>query len=280
MTKPRLIFVILSAILFCGCQVSGPQGCKVILEYPGYKLVFADEFEGTKIDSSSWTHEVGDQWYNQEQQAYTDRLVNSYVKDGDLVIVALKESYHGKEFTSARIRSKGKRDFLYGRIEARIKLPRGGGMWPAFWMMPTDDVYGGWAASGEIDILEAKNVPMEIRGNLHFGGGHPNNARSGSSAYSDGSDFSQDYHVYAIEWESKEIRWYCDGNHYKTVNNWWTGSKTDNGTFPAPFDQKFHILLNVAVGGSYVRCLEPSCVTATFPQKMYIDYVRVYQKSY
>ena len=153
-------------------------------------------------------------------------------------------------------------------------------MWPAFWMMPTDDVYGGWAASGEIDIMEAKNVPMEIRGNLHFGGGHPNNTNSGSSAYSDGSDFSQDYHVYAIEWEPKEIRWYCDGYHYKTVNNWWTGSKTDNGTFPAPFDRKFHILLNLAVGGSYVNCLEPSCVTATFPQKMYIDHVRVYQKSY
>ena len=280
MTKSRLIFVILSAVLFCGCQVSGPQGRKVIPEYPGYKLVFADEFEGTKIDSSSWTHEVGDQWYNQEQQAYTDRLVNSYVKDSDLVIVALKESYHGKEFTSARIRSKGKRDFLYGRIEARIKLPTGDGMWPAFWMMPTDNVYGGWPKSGEIDIMESRNDTDYIGAAIHFGGSVPDNARSGGSYSPGGINFSDDFHIYAIEWEPKEIRWYCDGNLYKTVNSWWTGSKTDNGSFPAPFDQKFHILLNVAVGGSYTRCLEPSCVTASFPQKMYIDYVRVYQKSH
>ncbi|MHC5085795.1 MAG: glycoside hydrolase family 16 protein, partial [Planctomycetota bacterium] len=122
-----------------------------------------------------------------------------------------------------------KQDFKYGRIEASIKLPRGDGMWPAFWMMSSDDVYGTCAASGEIDIMEAKNTPMEIRGNLHFGGEYPDNAKTGSSAYADGSDFSQDYHLYSIEWDPKEIRWYCDNNLYKSTDVWWTGSKEDNG---------------------------------------------------
>lgn len=276
----RLFYLCLTvpAVLLIGCQESAKQPAAGP-EYEGYQLVFADEFEGDMIDPANWSHEVGDNWYNNEQQAYTDRTENSYVKAGDLVIVALKESYHGKEFTSARIRSKDKRDFLYGRIEARIKLPRGDGMWPAFWMMPTDDAYGKWAASGEIDIMEARNTPVEVRGNLHFGGEFPNNARTGSSAYSDGSDFSQDYHLYSLEWTPNEMRWYCDNNLYKTTDIWWSGSNTDNGSFPAPFDKKFHILLNVAVGGDYVRCRVPECVTAEFPQKMYIDYVRVYQKS-
>jgi beta-glucanase (GH16 family) len=275
MKRLDYILMLTVSLLLTGCQSGQPQ----LSTYPGYSLVFADEFDGDAINPANWTHEVGDQWHNEEQQAYTDRAKNSYVKDGNLVIVAQKESYHGKSFTSARIISKHKQDFRYGRIEASIKLPRGDGMWPAFWMMPSDDVYGTWAASGEIDILEAKNTPLEIRGNLHFGGMHPDNAKTGSSAYSDGSDFSQDYHLYAIEWDPKEIRWYCDNNLYKTTDIWWTGSKEDNGTFPAPFDQRFYILLNVAVGGAYVDCLVPECVTADFPQKMYVDYVRVYQKA-
>jgi beta-glucanase (GH16 family) len=275
MKRTGTLLLILLPLLSLGCsttQSSAPA-------YPGYTLVFADEFDGKAINSANWTYEVGDQWHNEEQQAYTDRPQNSYVKDGNLVIVAQKESYHGKSFTSARIISQHKQDFLYGRIEASIKLPRGKGMWPAFWMMPSDGVYGEWAASGEIDIVEAKNTPMEIRGNLHFGGTFPNNARTGSSAYKDGSDFSQSYHLYSLEWDPKEIRWYCDNHLYKSTNIWWSGSKTDNGTFPAPFDKPFYILFNLAVGGKYVNCVVPECVTADFPQKMYIDYVRVYQKN-
>ena len=275
MKRSSFCLLLLVSLLLTGCQSGQPQ----LSTYPGYALVFADEFDGDTIDPANWFHEVGDQWHNEEQQAYTDRAKNSYVKDGDLVIVAQKESYHGKSFTSARIISKHKQDFKYGRIEASIKLPRGDGMWPAFWMMPSDDVYGTWAASGEIDIMEAKNTPLEIRGNLHFGGMHPDNAKTGSSAYSDGSDFSQGYHLYSIEWDPKEIRWYCDNNLYKTTDIWWTGSKEDNGSFPAPFDQRFYILLNVAVGGAYMDCLVPECVTADFPQMMYVDYVRVYQKA-
>jgi beta-glucanase (GH16 family) len=276
MRKWFVLLLFASCLLLAGCQSALPS--KSVPSYPGYTLVFADEFEGKVLNPDNWTHEVGDRWHNNEQQAYTARPENSYVQDGNLVIVARREAFHGRSFTSARIISKHKQDFLYGRIEASIQLPRGGGMWPAFWMMPSDDAYGQWAASGEIDIMEARNTPMEIRGNLHFGGRWPNNTSSRSSAYSDGSDFSQDFHLYSMEWDPGEIRWYCDNKLYKTVNRWWTGGKEDNGTFPAPFDKRFYILLNVAVGGNYVRCLEPECITADLPQQMTIDFVRVYQK--
>jgi beta-glucanase (GH16 family) len=275
MNKIFFCLPIFLIIFSAGCQ----EPAQVVPQIPGYKLLWSDEFDGNKINPANWTHEVGDQWHNNELQAYTDRPKNSYVKDGQLVIVACNESYHGKLYTSARLRTLGKLDFKYGRIEARIKLPGGGGMWPAFWMMPSKEVYGKWAAGGEIDIVEARNVPLETRGNIHYGGEYPNNTNAGSTAYSDGSDFSKNFHVYTLEWEPNNVRWYCDGNLFKTVNKWWTGSKTDNGTFPAPFDQDFHLLLNVAVGGRYTRCTDPNCVTASFPQKMYVDYVRVYQKN-
>lgn len=265
----------LTTVLLAGCN----SNISSIPEIDGYKLVWSDEFNGTDIEYDNWTHEVGDNWYNRELQAYTDRGENSYVKNGSLVIVAQREQYHGKSFTSARMRTAGKQDFLYGRIEASMKLPFGRGVWPAFWMMPTDSAYGGWASSGEIDIMEARDTPIEAFGNLHFGGRSPNNTSTGPSGYSDGTDLSERYHTYAIEWEPKQIRWYCDGNLYKTATNWWTGSREDNGSFPKPFDQEFHILLNLAIGGNYVDCLEPSCITADLPQKMCIDYVRVYQKT-
>ncbi len=255
-----------------------PKQTKRTPDLPGYNLRWADEFDADDIDYSNWTHEVGDNWHNNELQAYTDRNENSHVANGKLVIVALKELYHNKAYTSARMRTKNKQDFTFGRVEARIKLPAGGGIWPAFWMLPTEDTYGSWAAGGEIDIMEARNIPTEIHANLHFGGQHPQNTSIGATAYSDGTDFSQAYHTYAIEWEPTQIRWYCDGKNYKTEKKWWTGSKTDNGSFPAPFDQDFHVILNLAVGGTYVNCTKPECITANFPQKMYIDYVRVYQK--
>jgi len=269
----------LISLLLIGCQ----SGQRQVPTYPGYTLVFADEFDGTSLNTANWSYREGDGcpdlcgWGNKELQWY--RPENITVSGGNLIITAKEESYGGRDYTSSQIISKHKQDFKYGRIEASIKLPRGHGMWPAFWMMSSDDVYGTWAASGEIDIMEAKNTPMEIRGNLHFGGQYPDNAKTGSSAYADGSDFSQDYHLYSIEWDPKEIRWYCDNNLYKSTDVWWTGSKEDNGTFPAPFDQRFYILLNVAVGGTYMDCYVPECITAEFPQKMYVDYVRVYQKT-
>ena len=239
--------------------------------YGEYKLVWSDEFDGTKLDPASWTHEVGDNWHNNELQAYTDRAQNSYVKDGSLVIVAQKESYHEKEYTSARIISKGKRDFLYGKIEARIKLPRGQGMWPAFWMMPTDSEYGGWAASGEIDILESSNDADHISGTIHYGGSPPINTYSSSGRHTEeGVNYSQDYHIYTLEWQPYEMKWFIDGELYSKKTEWYT----EGHPYPAPFDKRFYILFNLAVGGWMPGNPDE---TTVFPQQLSVDWVRVYQ---
>jgi len=251
---------------------------------PVDQFVWSDEFDGTTLNTANWEHMIGDGtsyglpsgWGNNELQYY--RSQNVSVADGYLTIEAREESYGGKNYTSGRIRSINKQDFLYGWMEGRIKVPTGGGMWPAFWMMPTDSVYGGWAASGEIDIMESCNDTDYAGAAIHFGGSWPDNRYSGGSYSPGGIDFSDDFHVYALEWEPDIIRWYVDDILYHTETNWWSGSYSDNGTFPAPFDEYFHFLLNVAVGGWYTGCTEPACITASFPQQMVVDYVRVYQQ--
>lgn len=254
----------------------------VIPDYPGYHLVWSDEFELPTINSANWTHQIMGDGGNQELQYYTDRPVNSRVENGNLVIEAHREDYQvGSQtykFTSARLRTAGKQDFLYGKIEARIKLPKGTGMWPAFWMMPTDSVYGTWAASGEIDIMESCNAMNFIGGTIHYGGAYPNNVWSSGTYSPGGADFSSAFHVYTLEWEPTVMRWYVDGFLYSTQTLWWSGSKTNNGTFPKPFDQRFHIILNCAVGGTYTTILNWQNVTTNLPQQMLVDWVRVYQK--
>jgi len=243
-----------------------------------WSLVWSDEFDGSTLNLANWEYMIGDGtsyglpsgWGNNELQYYTDRPENIYVQDGNLVIVAREESYHGYDYTSARIRSLNKQDFLYGRMEARIKLPTTQGMWPAFWMLPTDSVYGGWAASGEIDIVESVNIADTVYAAIHYGGEWPDNTYSGGS-YADGTDFSLDFHTYAIEWELAEIRWYVDGILYNNETSWWSSG----GDFPAPFDQLFHFLLNIAVGGNWPGSPDGSTV---LPQQMVVDYVRVYQR--
>ena len=239
--------------------------------YAAYQLVWSDEFDGTTLNPADWNYEVGDNWHNNELQAYTDRSENSYVKDGKLVIVAQKEAYHEKEYTSARINTEGKHDFLYGKIEARIKLPKGQGMWPAFWMMPTDADYGGWAASGEIDILESTNNADHISGTLHYGGTPPNNTFSSSGRYTEeGVNYSDDYHVYTLEWQPYEMKWFIDGKLYSKKTEW----QTQGHPYPAPFDKRFYIILNLAVGGHMPGNPDE---TTVFPQSLSIDWVRVYQ---
>ena len=245
--------------------------------YPGYHLVWSDEFYLPTINSANWTHQIMGDGGNQELQYYTARAVNSRVEDGHLVIEAHREDYQvGSQtykFTSGRLRTAGKQDFLYGKIEARINLPKGAGMWPAFWMMPTDSNYGGWAASGEIDIMESSNNMDFIGGTIHYGGEWPDNTYSGNT-YVNGMDFSADYHIYSIEWEPTVMRWYVDGTLYCTKTSWWSSG----GAYPAPFNQRFHILLNLAVGGSYTGIYDWWNVTTNLPQQMLIDWVRVYQK--
>ena len=248
-----------------------------IPDYPGYHLAWSDEFYLPSINSANWTHQIMGDGGNLELQYYTARPVNSRVEDGRLVIEAHREDYQvgGQtyRFTSARLRTAGKQDFLYGKIEARIKLPRGTGLWPAFWMMPTDNVYGGWAASGEIDIMESANDMYIIGGTIHYGGEWPDNVYSGNT-YSNGMDFSADYHIYSIEWEPDVIRWYVDSILYSTKTSWWSSG----GEYPAPFNQRFHIILNLAVGGTYTGIYDWRDVTTDLPQQMLVDWVRVYQK--
>ncbi len=252
----------------------------------GWALVWSDEFDGTAIDAAKWEHEVNC-WGggNNEDQCYVSDAKNSFVEDGMLHLVALDDSPSGpiagpendptvvtRGHSSARLRTLNRGDFRYGRVEARMRLPFGQGLWPAFWMLPTDSVYGGWAASGEIDIMEAVNLGPDdnvVYGTLHYGGAWPDNTSSGSSTTPSGNAW-ETFHVYAIEWEEGEIRWFVDDRHYLTQTDW----RSDGGEYPAPFDQRFHLLLNVAVGGNWPG---PPDTTTTFPQELVVDYVRVYE---
>ena len=243
-----------------------------------WQLVWADEFEGSALDSEKWEWEVNARGGgNNELQYYTDRVENTRIQGGQLHLIARRETFTGPEgtrgYTSARIRTRHRGDWRYARIEVRARLPRGQGIWPAIWMMPTDDVYGGWAASGEIDIMEyLGQKPREVFGTLHYGAAWPRNVHSGAT-YSrpDGQGFDEAFHVFALEWEHGEIRWYVDGEHYQTQTRW----HTEGAPFPAPFDQRFHLILNVAVGGNLPGSPDE---TTIFPQSMIVDYVRVYQR--
>ena len=244
-----------------------------------YQLVWSDEFEGSELDLSKWEYMTGDGtayglpsgWGNNELQWY--RPDNVTVENDHLVITAKKETYSGKNYTSARIRTINKGDWKYGRFEFRIKFPFGKGIWSAIWMLPTDNVYGGWAASGEIDIVEhLGHEPYNVHGTLHYGGPWPQNTHSGMSNTLQEGTFADDFHLFALEWEEGIIKWFVDDSLYQTQTSW----SSTNGEFPAPFDQRFHLLINVAVGGNWPG--NPDATT-TFPQMLEVDYVRVYQKS-
>ena len=243
----------------------------------GWKLVWADEFDGKEIDFTKWSvEENGHGGGNGEMQFYVDRKENIRVEDGFLVIEAIKGKFGAagveKEFTSGRVRTKRHASWLYGRIEVRAKLPQGRGVWPAIWMLPEKDVYGGWAASGEIDIMElVGHEPDTVHGTLHHGDSWPKNVHTGSPFKLKQGIFADGFHTFAIEWEKGAIRWYVDGELYQTQTQW----SSAGGKFPAPFDQPFHLLLNVAVGGGWPG---PPDAATVFPQRMTVDYVRVYQR--
>lgn len=256
-----------SFVLVSGCKKQDnpiqPAIDNQIPSLPGWKLVWNDEFKGTSLDMTKWSHEVnGDGGGNNELQYYTADLKNSHVDTGYLVITALKETYLGKEYTSARMRTKGKGDWKYGRFDIRAKLPYGQGLWPAIWMLPTDWVYGGWPASGEIDIMEMLGQETrKIYGTIHYG--TTTHLQTGGNYTLPNGTFAGDFHVFTVEWDSLGMKWFVDGLEYFSASH---------GT---PFDQRFHILLNVAVGGNWPG--SPDEFT-TFPQSMIVDYVRVYAK--
>lgn len=264
--------------------------------------MWQDEFDTGALDTSRWTPEVNC-WGggNNEAQCYLNRLENLWVADGFLHLKAIREDVRGPAvvdddpaysptdtsgagtFSSARVRSKNKGDWRYGRFEIRAKLPRGQGTWPAIWMLPTDNVYGVWAASGEIDIMEAVNLTVggerRVHGTLHFGGNWPNNVYAGNEyELPGGANPADDFHVYAVEWEKGEIRWYVDGDHFATQTEAGWYSMADLGDSSAPFNQRFHLLLNLAVGGAWAANVNDMGIDeSVFPQQMQVDYVRVYQ---
>jgi len=243
----------------------------------GWKLVWSDEFNGKDIDFSKWAvEENGHGGGNGELQYYVDRPENLRIEDGHLVIEAHKQKYNAagveKDYTSGRLRTKRRASWLYGRFEIRAKLPTGRGIWPAIWMLPEKEDYGGWAASGEIDIMEmVGHEPAKVHGTLHHGAEWPKNVHTGAPFELKQGTFADDFHVFAIEWEKGAIRWYVDGALYQTQTKW----SSPGGAFPAPFDQPFHLILNVAVGGAWPG---PPDDKTVFPQRMTIDWVRVYQR--
>jgi beta-glucanase (GH16 family) len=240
-------------------------------------LTWSDEFDGAQLDPEKWFFESGDGsqygipgWGNNELQWYLPD--SAALTGGTLIITARQESQNGKEYSSARISTVDRFAFRYGRIEARIRLPSGQGLWPAFWLLPQDNSYGSWAASGEIDVMEAVNLGASggnaVHGTIHYGGEWPNNVSSGNS-YLVPTDATTDFHVYALEWDETEMRWYADDILYAMQNSW----STSSASFPAPFDQPFYILLNVAVGGDWPGAPDAATI---FPVTMEVDYVRVY----
>ncbi|GAA5483295.1 glycoside hydrolase family 16 protein [Haloferula sargassicola] len=270
-----------------------------------WKLTWSDEFDGDRLDPAKWDYQVGNGFYNyaanqwihgwgnNELQYYTENERNVSVTDGHLVIRAMKESLHGCGYTSGRLRTV-KRDGAplftakYGKFEIRAKLPIGQGVWPAIWMLPETEGYGGWAASGEIDIMEARGQePGKVLGTIHYGSRWPANQHSGGEYVFPEGKGIDGWHIYGLEWEPGELRWYVDGNLFSTRNFWWSSSKVVDGkgampasedelnAWPAPFDRPFHLLLNVAVGGQFLG--NPDASTP-FPAEMQVDWVRVYQR--
>jgi beta-glucanase (GH16 family) len=282
---------------------SGLQGAEVAPE--GWSLTWSDEFSGQQIDPAKWDFDLTNGFYNRhtkqwvagwgnnEHQYYTRNPANAFVQAGALHIRALRETHKGHSFTSARLKSRtndGAPLFCqkYGRFEFRAKVSGSKGTWPALWLLPQDEHYGGWAASGEIDVMEAKgHEPQKVHGTLHYGGRWPLNVHRGNEHILSGGGTIVDYHTYAVEWEPGEIRWFVDNVRYATQSFWWSSSKLEGGKaaspknntelnpWPAPFDQRFYLIMNLAVGGNFAG---PPDEGSTFPAEMVVDYVRVYEK--
>jgi beta-glucanase (GH16 family) len=246
-----------------------------------YALVWSDEFEGPSgalVDATKWAHDLGGGgWGNQELETYTDRGRNaSLTGDGSLAIQALRETFTGtdgitRDYTSARLKTQGRFEQAYGRFEARLKLPRGQGLWPAFWMLGSDIGTLGWPRCGEIDVMEnIGREPSIVHGTLHGPGYSGASGVSGAFTLPGGARVADDFHVFAVEWEPSAIRWFVDGQLYQTRTP---------ADLPAGqrwvFDHPFFMILNVAVGGGWPG--NPDATTV-FPQAMLVDYVRVYER--
>ncbi len=247
----------------------------------GWTLVWSDEFngpDGSRPDPAKWKFDVGgDGWGNEEIEYYTSRPENSFIRGGNLVIQAQKETFTGsdhvtRDYTSARMTTQGLFAQTYGRFEARIKIPRGQGLWPAFWLLGNNFEKTGWPDSGEIDIMEnIGREPISIHGSMHGPGYSGDFGLTSEYKLPGGDEFFDDFHVFAIEWEPKVVHFFVDQELYATF----TPSRLPAGMHWV-FDHPFFIILNVAVGGDWPGSPDS---TTVFPQVMLVDYVRVYKRS-
>lgn len=289
MKKILFIAILLFGLTMFGCQNGNtdekfervPMVPEELADSPvpylegGYQLVWADEFNYTGLpDSTKWGYDLGVGnwgWGNNELQTYTNRPENVYVDNGVMTITALKERYDNSDYTSARVVSRQKGDWLYGRVEVRAKLPEGKGTWPAIWMMPTDSVYGIWPKSGEIDIMEAVGYkPNRVLGTVHTENNYGGNGVGREISL---ENTATEFHVYSLEWTPDALKIYADDILVSTYNN--PKFAKDNQRY-WPFDQRFYLIMNIAMGGNLGKEVDPNFESAN----MQIDYVRVYQKDY
>jgi beta-glucanase (GH16 family)/uncharacterized protein YcfL len=236
--------------------------------YPGLSLVWNDEFSGPNVNSNTWNYETGGGgWGNNELENYTNSTKNAYITDGGYLVIEARKELDGS-YTSARLQTKGNKEFTYGRMDIRAKLPKTKGLWPAIWMLGSNISTTPWPACGEIDIMELLgHQPNTVYGTMHWGQAGQGSTHIGNSYVLSDGDFSQKFHVFSIVWDSSKIEWYVDNVKY------FTGNKSDvTGNYP--FDKSFFFLLNVAIGGNWPGAPDASTV---FPQRMIVDYVRVYQ---
>lgn len=260
-------YVVIAALFLCSAAQTTDRR----------KLVWSDEFDKAgKPDESKWSYDMGDGcpnvcgWGNNELEYYTNDSKNVRVENGNLIIEAVKEAKGGKNYTSTRMVSKGKGDWVYGRIEVRAKLPRGRGTWPAIWMLSSEWKYGGWPESGEIDIMEHVGFdPGVVHATPHTGKyNHVKGTQKGGKTLV--QDAMDAFHVYAVDWSKDKLEFYVDDKLYHTV-----ARDAGDDFMGWPFDQKFHLIMNIAVGGNWGG--QKGVDESIWPQRMEVDYVRVYQ---
>jgi beta-glucanase (GH16 family) len=234
--------------------------------YPSYTLIWSDEFNGKTIDDNAWSFELGNSgWGNHELENYTNRTQNAFVSKGNLIIEARQENYSGSNYTSARMITKGKKTFKYGRVDIRAKVPTGQGIWPALWMLGQNIDQAGWPTCGEIDIMElVGNTPNKVYGTLHWGPSVAGHQSYGTNYLLSSGIFNDQFHVFSLIWDASQVQILVDDNVYFTMTN--------NNTLP--FSSDFFFIFNVAVGGDWPG--SPNSNTS-FPQRMVVDYVRVFQ---
>jgi beta-glucanase (GH16 family) len=242
------------------------------LTYPGYTIAWSDEFSGTALDLNVWNQETGNGsngWGNNELEYYTNNSKNTFVSNGNLVIEARRETTNNFNYTSGRMTTQNKKFFTFGRIDIRAKLPVGKGIWPALWMLGTNIPTAGWPACGEIDIMELIGTyPARVNGTLHWKATNGSHASTGADYTLSSGDFSQQFHVFSIIWTNNEIKWYIDDQLFVSA------SAADVGTADYPFNSDQFFIFNVAVGGNWPGSPDN---TTTFPQRIFVDYVRVFQ---